>query len=348
MTENIALQVDCDNKLSLIEVATPKPGPNEALVHIKATGICGSDIHMWKHWKVNDKVILGHESSGVVVDVGENVDQIRVGDKVAIEPGVPCMHGKCFQCINGHYNLCPKMVFKSSPPYDGQFRRYIVHDASWMYKLPSEFSFEEAAMLEPLSVGLAGIQRTALALGDSCVIAGAGPIGLVTLAAARALGIGPVLIYDIDDKRLNLAKEIYSDVIPYRISTSKTPQETAEEILSCLGEDSGPPVTLECTGMESSITTCVYITRRGGEIMVLGMGKNLQTLPIMDMSMKQIDLKFIFRYHDTWPKAIKLVQSGKIDISKIVTHSYPLTHVLDAFEKAIDRSELVGKVMVTD
>lgn len=348
MVGNIALQVSRDNNLSLVEVDTPEPGPNEALVHVKATGICGSDIHMWKDWKVKDRVILGHESAAVVMEVGENVSHLGVGDRVAIEPGVPCMDGKCFQCINGSYNLCPKMVFKSSPPYDGQFRRFIVHDASWLYKLPPELTFEEGAMLEPLSVGLAGIQRTALTLGDSCVIAGAGPIGLVTLAAAKALGIGPVLIYDIDDKRLNLAKEIYSDVIPYRISTAKSPQETAKEIVSLLGEESGPSVTLECTGMESSITTCVYITRRGGEIMVLGMGKNLQTLPIMDMSMKQIDLKFIFRYHDTWPKAIKLLQSGKIDVSKIITHSYPLTSALDAFEKAIDRSVLVGKVMVTD
>lgn len=348
MVDNIALQVDRDNKLSLVEVETPKPGPHEALVHVKATGICGSDIHMWKDWTVKDSVILGHESAGIVMEVGENVQHLRVGDRVAIEPGVPCLDGKCFQCINGSYNLCPKMVFKSAPPYHGQFRRYIVHDASWLYKLPCELSFEVGAMLEPLSVGLAGIQRTALTLGDSCIIAGAGPIGLVTLAAAKALGIGPILIYDIDDKRLNLAKEVYNDVIPYKISTSKTPRENANEILSFLGEDSGPPVTLECTGMESSITTCVYITRRGGEIMVLGMGKNLQTLPIMDMSMKQIDLKFIFRYHDTWPKAMKLIQSGKIDITNVITHSYPLTKGLDAFEKAIDRSELVGKVMITD
>lgn len=156
-TGNIAIYTNPSHELYLRQSDIPTPGPGQCLVHVRATGICGSDVHFWKKGHIGDMVVkgengLGHESAGVVIDVGPGVTRFKPGDRVALECGIPCMKATCFSCRTGQYNACPDVVFFSTPPYHGTLARYHVHPEDWLHKIPDEMSYEEGSLLEPLSV----------------------------------------------------------------------------------------------------------------------------------------------------------------------------------------------------
>ena len=197
--------------LRLEDVPTPDYGPDDVLVKIGSVGICGSDVHYWRTGAIGDFVveepmILGHEVAGVVAEVGENVHTLKVGDRVALEPGVPCRH--CEMCKTGRYNLCPDVQFFATPPVNGALSDYAVSPADFAYKLPDSLSLDEAALIEPLSVGIHACRRGNLTAGQSVFIAGAGPIGLTSLAAAKAFGATEVFISDVRPHRLEVAKQM--------------------------------------------------------------------------------------------------------------------------------------------
>ena len=188
--------------------------------------------------------------------------KIRTGDRVALENGIPCSRPSCTPCRTGQYHACPDMVFFSSPPVDGTLRRYHAHPAAWLHRLPDSMSFEEGALLEPLYVALAGIERANLRLGDSLVICGAGPIGLVSLLAAHAAGAAPIVITDLDESRLEMAKRLVPRVRTVKIEKGAGPEEVAGDVKKALGGETG--LTLECTGVESSIHSAIYVSIRPG------------------------------------------------------------------------------------
>src|SRR5512141_2535439 len=172
--------------LRLEERPIPRPGPDEVLVAIRAVGVCGSDVHYWHEGRIGDFVVqaplvLGHECAGVVVESGAEVTSLAPGDRVALEPGVPCR--RCPACKSGRYNLCPDVIFMATPPVDGAFAQYVVHPADFAYRLPDHASLEEGALLEPLSVGIHAARRAGVGLGDTVLVGGAGPIGLTALLA---------------------------------------------------------------------------------------------------------------------------------------------------------------------
>ncbi|EWC48663.1 hypothetical protein DRE_01885 [Drechslerella stenobrocha 248] len=330
--------------------------PGEVVVEMKATGICGSDIHFWQHGRigptmvVEDEHILGHESSGVVVKVHPGVTSLKPGDRVALEPTIPCM--KCVPCLTGRYNGCEDVLFRSTPPVPGFLRRYIVHPAQWCFKI-GDLSYEEGALLEPISVALAGIQRAQLKLGDSLLICGAGPIGLVSLLCAHAAGATPIVITDIDASRLEFAKKLVPSVNTFLVPVDgpdATPENIATVIKSSFFADgSYPDVSIECTGVASSIATAVYASRFGGLVFVIGVGRDMVELPFMACSVKEVDLKFQYRYANQWPKAIKLVKSGLLgDVKKLVSHTFTLEESVKAFETVKDRASKSIKVMITN
>ncbi|KAK6333514.1 L-arabinitol 4-dehydrogenase [Orbilia javanica] len=330
--------------------------PGEVVLEMKATGICGSDIHFWEHGRigptmvVEDEHILGHESSGIVVKVHPSVSHLKPGDRVAIEPTIPC--AKCVPCLTGRYNGCEDVLFRSTPPVPGLLRRYIVHPAQWCFKLEG-LSYEEGALLEPISVALAGIERAQLRLGDSLLICGAGPIGLVTLLCARAAGATPITITDIDASRLEFAKSLVPSVNTFQIplgGPDATPQNLAKSINDSFYSTAGhPDVAIECTGIASSIATAVYASRFGGTVFVIGVGKDVVEMPFMACSVKEVDLKFQYRYANQWPKAIKLVKSGLLgDVKKLVSHRFTLEEAEKAFETVKDRTSKSIKVMITN
>ncbi len=203
-----------------------------ALVHVRATGVCGSDVHFWKHaglgpWKIEHQCALGHESGGIVVAVGEGVDNVKPGDRVAIEPGVPCFKATCDYCRTGKYNLCPTVDFYSVPPKDGTLKRYHEHPAGWLHKVPDNMSYEEIALLEPLSVTLQATLQAEISLGTPVLITGAGPIGIVQLLCASAAGATPIVITDVVQDRLDFAQKIVPGTFTYKVDPKLSPLESA-------------------------------------------------------------------------------------------------------------------------
>ncbi|KAL4780685.1 chaperonin 10-like protein [Aspergillus varians] len=351
---NPSLQVTADHQIKLVEAPIHSPGKDEVLLRIKATGICGSDLHFWKTGRIGSLIfrgdcIIGHEAAGVVLNCGEGVTNLQPGDRVAIEPGVPC--GACFLCADGRYNLCEDVHFSGVYPHAGTMQRYKVHPAKWLHKLPPNLTYTDGALLEPLSVVLHGIQTARLTLGHGVVICGAGPIGLIAAAAARASGAHPVVITDIDETRLAFAKKYIPTVTPYHINTALDAQGNASAIRSLFGptEYTAPDRILECTGVESSVITAAYTARRGGAVVVIGVGKEaMNNLPFMHLSLAEIDLRFINRYRDTWPAAIACLDGGVLDLRPLVSHTFPLERAGEALGICADAARPSIKVLVVE
>lgn len=200
-------------------------------------------------------------------------------------------------------------------------------------------------MLEPLSVALAAMQRAIVTLGDPILVCGAGPIGLVTLLCVKAAGGCPITITDIDEGRLKFAKELVPDVRTFQIPLGKTPEECAEMIIGTM-DGNRPAIAMECTGVESSVAAAVWSVKFGGKVFVTGVGKNEMKVPFMRLSTQEIDLQYQYRYSNTWPRAIRLVQSGVINLEKLVTHRFKLEDAVEAFKTASDPKTGAIKVQI--
>lgn len=290
---------------------------------------------------VTDTHILGHESAGVVLAIHPSVEHLKIGDRVAIEPNVIC--NECEPCLTGKYNGCEKVEFLSTPPVPGLLRRYVNHPAIWCHKI-GDMSFEDGALLEPLSVSLACMQRSGVKLGDPVLICGAGPIGLITLVCCKAAGACPIVITDIDEGRLAFAKELVPSVVIHKIERV-APEESAKAIVAKFGGIE-PAIAIECTGVESSVCGAIWAVKFGGKVFVIGVGKDEMTIPFMRLSVREIDLQFQYRYCNTWPRAIRLVQSGTIELAKLVTHRFQLEDAVKAFEIAADPKTGAIKVQI--
>jgi L-iditol 2-dehydrogenase len=291
---------------------------------------------------VTDTHILGHESAGVVIAVHPSVTTHALGDRVALEPNIIC--NACEPCLTGRYNGCEKVLFRSTPPVPGLLRRYVTHPAIWCHKIGS-MSFEDGALLEPLSVALAGVQRAHITLGDPVLICGAGPIGLVTLACAKAAGAEPIVITDLDAGRLRFAKDFCPSVRTHQVAFAHTPEDFAAAVLR-LSDGVEPAVAMECTGAEASIAGAIQASKFGGKVFVIGVGKEEIKIPFMRLSTREVDLQFQYRYANTWPRAIRLLNGGVIDLSKLVTHRFKLEDAVDAFKVAADARQGGIKVMI--
>ncbi|KAI0421745.1 GroES-like protein [Xylaria grammica] len=322
--------------------------PGEVTIAVKSTGICGSDVHFWHAGCIGPMIvegdhILGHESAGQIIAVHPSVTHLQVGDRVAIEPNVIC--NACEPCLTGRYNGCEKVEFLSTPPVAGLLRRYVNHPAVWCHKI-GNMSYEDGAMLEPLSVALAGMQRSGIKLGDPVLVCGAGPIGLITLLCCKAAGACPLVITDIDEGRLKFAKELCPSVITHKVERLSA-EDSAKAIVASFGGIE-PAVTMECTGVESSIAAAIWATKFGGKVFVIGVGKNEMNFPFMRCSTREIDLVFQYRYSNTWPRAIRLLENGVINLSKLVTHRYKLEDAIEAFKTAADpKTGAIKKINLT-
>lgn len=208
---------------------------------------------------------------------------------MAVEPGVPCE--RCFLCDEGRYNLCEDVRFAGVYPYDGTIQRYKLHPAKWLHKIPDNVSFAEGALPEPLSVIMHGVKTAGLSIGRGVVVCGAGPIGLIALAAARASGAHPIVITDLVHLRLAFAKEFVPSCMTYQVDQKKDARGNAQAIRALFGDPEyvTPEIVLECSGVESSVCTAVYTARRGGTVMVIGVGKAIMNnLPFMHMSLAEV------------------------------------------------------------
>ncbi|KXJ96120.1 D-xylulose reductase A [Microdochium bolleyi] len=308
----------------------------EVLVAVNYTGICGSDVHYWCHgaigsYVVKDPMVLGHESAGTIIEVGKGVTTLKAGDRVALEPGYPCRH--CEPCLSGHYNLCPEMRFAATPPYDGTLTGYWAAPADFCYKLPEHVSLQEGALIEPLAVGVHIVRQAAVTPGQSVVVMGAGPVGLLCAAVARAFGASTVVSVDIIESKLEFAKS-FSSTHTY-MSQRISAEDNAAALLKSAGLPAeGADVVIDASGAEPSIQTALHTVRRGGVYVQGGMGRDNITFPIMALCLKEVTAKGSFRYGSgDYKLAIELVAQGKIDVKKLISSVVPFDQAETAFSK---------------
>lgn len=213
-------------------------------------------------------------------------------------------------------------------------------------RIPDNVSYEQGALLEPLSVAISGIERCGASFGRSLLITGAGPIGLIVLAVAKATGISPIVITDVQPSRLEYAKKMGADYT-YQVDVKKPDYEAAKEIRDILNGE-GAEYTLECTGIESSFRTAIMATRDAGTCCLVGVGKNDQSLPVNNFAMREVDIRGLFRYHHTYPRAVALMASGKLEIDHLITHTFDFMDAIEAFNTAGDYSTGAIKVQITN
>ena len=322
-----AVYLDKPGVITTREVKTPKPKPSQVLIRVKACGVCGSDVHYYRTGRIGDYVvrkpmILGHECAGEVVGVGRAVKGLSEGDRVTVEPGQTC--GKCRHCKSGRYNLCPDVEFLATPPYDGAFCEYIVTRPEYVFKLPDSVDFEEGAMMEPLSVGMHAGFRAQVKPGQSAAVLGAGPIGLVTLQALRAMGAAPIVAVDIDAFRLRKAKQLGATAV---VNAKK---ENPVEAIRALS-DGGADVVIETAGTVTTTQQCIEVVANGGVVVWVGMGEEtFFPVNVMSAICKEIDIRGIFRYANCYPPSIRMVAEGKIDVKSLITHRFPLAQAAQA------------------
>jgi len=289
-------------------------------------------------------MVLGHESAGVVFKVGAAVKTHKVGDHVAMEPGATCR--KCDACKSGRYNLCPDIVFAATPPNDGTLGRYYRIPAELAYPLPENISLEDGAMMEPLSVAIHSVSNVGnFRANQSIVIFGCGPIGLVCMAVAKALGASRIIAVDIVPSRLDFAK-IYAATETY-LSPSSGPEpgeskldyseRVAIAMKKQLGvEDRGPKsidLVIDASGAELSIQMALHIAKQGGTFVQVGFGTPDVTINVSLLVIKELVYKGSFRYGPgDYPLAIALVSQGKIDLKPLVTHRFAFEEAIAAFK----------------
>ncbi|KAI1827826.1 GroES-like protein [Xylaria intraflava] len=319
---------------------------HDVLVAVNYTGICGSDVHYWQHgaighYVVKEPMVLGHESAGTVIQAGAKVTTLKPGDRVALEPGYPCR--RCGPCLSGHYNLCPEMRFAATPPYDGTLTGFWTAPSDFCYKLPDGVSLQEGALIEPLAVGVHIVRQAAVTPGQSVVVMGAGPVGLLCAAVARAFGATKVVSVDIVESKLAFAAS-FSSTHTY-VSQRVSAEENAANIKKLAGLDGGADVVIDASGAEPSIQTSLHTVRNGGTYVQGGMGRDNITFPIMALCLKEVTAKGSFRYAaGDYRLAIDLVASGKVDVKRLISEVVPFKDAERAFEK-VKQGEVI-KVLI--
>lgn len=299
------------------ERTVPEPAADEVLVEVGSVGVCGSDLHYYEHGRigpyvVDSPLVLGHEAGGVVTAVGEQVTGLDVGQRVSIEPGVPCR--SCPQCLQGRYNLCPDVRFFATPPYDGAFSQFVAMPAAFVYAVPDNLSDDAAGLIEPLSIGVWACRRADVAPGSTVLVTGAGPIGLIAAQTARAYGADRVTVTDVNPHRLRLAERLGLDTI-----------DVSQTSLADAGVE--PDVLLECSGSSRATWDAVSITARAGRVVLVGMGGDTVELPLSYVQDRELVITGAFRYANTWPTAIQLASSGRVDLDSLVTGHFGLHEV---------------------
>jgi L-iditol 2-dehydrogenase len=329
-------------EFEVVERERPEPAADEALVRVREVGICGSDLHYYEHGHIGDSVVeephvLGHESAGDVEAVGADVDSLAAGDRVAIEPGLPCR--RCAYCKAGEYHLCPDVTFMGSPPVDGALAEYVAWPADFCHRLPDAVSTQGGALCEPLSVGIHAARRGEVATGDSVLITGAGPIGLCALAAVRAAGATEVLVSEPVEGKRERALERGAD---------RVVDPTAESLADAVAthtDGRGVDVAIEASGARPAIEATPATVRRGGTAVLVGMPTaetvDLDALGVIN---GEVDVRGSYRYANTYPTAIELLASDAVDLSGMVEFDTPLADVESAFERALDPETVKGTI----
>jgi D-xylulose reductase len=340
-----AIVLEETKKLAIREIDIEENlGPRDVRVAIKNVGICGSDISYYQHgaigpFVVRQPMVLGHEGSGIVKEVGAEVKNLRVGDPVCMEPGIPDPDGRATRL--GMYNLDPSVRFWATPPIHGILRPSVVHPSSFTYKLPDNVSLAEGALAEPLAIGVYAATKAQVKPGDVAVVIGAGTIGMVTTIAALSAGCSQVIITDVKQPKLKIASA-FGSVRPVDIG-KEDPVRVVDQITGGWGAD----IVFEASGSEKAAAGMFELLGPGGRIVYIGMPAGGSVpIDIVAAQAKEARIDTIFRYAHAYPKALRLMGSGKINVKPMITDTYPFDKGIEAFDYACNPKSTSVKVQI--
>ncbi len=332
-------------ELSLRDIDLPNTlGPHDVRIAIHTVGICGSDVHYYTHgaigpFVVREPMVLGHEAAGTVVEVGAEVTNLKPGDRVCMEPGIPDPNSRATRL--GLYNLDPAVRFWATPPVHGCLTPYVVHPAAFTFKLPDNVSFAEGAMVEPLAVGMHAATKAHIKPGDLAVVLGAGPIGMVTALAALAGGCSRVVMTDVQQPKLDLAATL-GPIIPVNVA-----RENLREVIDGMTDGWGADLVFEASGNAAVAASAIEPLRPGGCIVYIGMPVEPIRLDIVALQAREARIETVFRYAHVYPRAIDLISSGKINLKPLLTDQYDFQHSIEAFEYATHMRPESVKIQIT-
>lgn len=328
-----ALVLEEKGKLNLRDFPIEEQlGPRDVKIAINTVGICGSDVHYYTHgaigpFVVREPMILGHEASGTVTEAGAEVEHLKSGDRVCMEPGIPDPNSQASRL--GLYNLDPAVRFWATPPIHGCLRPEVVHPADYTFKLPDNVTFAEGAMVEPLAVGMQAANKAKIKPGDIAVVIGGGPIGLVTALSAIAGGVAKVFLCDVVDEKLKLGETLGPIV---GVNPTK---DNLAQIVADATEDWGADLVFECSGNARAIAGVFEPLCPGGAVVMVGMPTEAIPFDIVAAQIKEARIESVFRYAHVYPRALALMGSGKLDVKPLITHTFPFEKSIEAFDFAV-------------
>lgn len=308
-------------------------GPHDVRIAIHTVGICGSDVHYYTHGKigpfvVKEPMILGHEAAGTVTAVGTEVSHLKVGDRVCMEPGIPDLNSKAVRL--GMYNVDPAVRFWATPPVHGCLTPEVVHPAAFTFRLPDNVSFAEGAMVEPLAVGIQAALKAGIKPGDTAVVMGAGPIGMITALSALAGGCSRVIVSDVAQPKLDIIGA-YPGVETVNVRNTKLVDYVHQTT-----EGWGADIVFEASGAAPAVLDVANVVAPGGTCVMVGMPVDPVPVDIVGLQAKEATLKTIFRYANVYDRAIALIASGKIDLKPLITETFAFRDSVAAFDRAVE------------
>ena len=327
-------------KVSFKEVHKPKPSASKVLIKVKRIGICGSDIHAYygKHPYIKCPIVQGHEFSGQIVEIGESVKGLKVGENVTVMPQLVC--GRCYPCSHGNYNICNELRVIGCQA-EGAAQEYIAVEASLVVELPRRMSYEEGAMVEPVAVGTHAVSRLGSVRGLNILVLGAGPIGNLTAQVAKGKGAKAVMITDVSDYRLKIAQECGID-----FALNPTRSSLLEALQTSFG-DSHADAIMECVGVEETIGQAIQVARKGTDIIVVGVFGKRPTVDIGQVQDKELRLIGTLMYkQEDYQTAIRLIRSGRINLNPLMSKHFPFKEYGQAYEFIEQNRDKTMKVFI--
>jgi D-xylulose reductase len=330
--------------INVREIDLPQEmGPKDVRIAIHTVGVCGSDVHYYEYgsigpFVVREPMVLGHEAAGTVIEVGSDVRNLKQGDRVCMEPGIPDPNSRASRL--GMYNLDPAVVFWATPPVHGCLAKSVVHPADYTFKLPENVSFGEGALVEPLAIGIHAANKAQIKPGDVAVVIGAGTIGIVTAMAALAGGCSTVIMSDIQGEKLEMAAKLGS-IMPVDVT-----RENLKDVVMQHTEGWGADLIFEASGSDKAAEMLFDPLCPGGRVVYIGMPGKAVPIDITAAQIKEASLATIFRYANVYPRALALMGSGKIDLKPLITERYRFDKSVDAFDYALNRKPTSVKIQI--